>query len=220
LGQKVFAFWPFLFGQPIGTEVPMLSSLTDIANYALHTINAGTIASIDTSTDKASSTCKRYIDLAFDRVISQGEFTSCRRRMDLSASSETPFPGYSYAYNLPSRYPSSEGYVKALELESHLPYEIEGWVLSTSDPAPRLLYLYRPANLARYQPMILDAVAYRLAELIITEIAPDANRKIQIEYEAQSLVRQSRAHSLQEQKGKRTRNNTWNSFNEGTERYI
>lgn len=189
-----------------------ISTNTDIANYALNIINAGSIADI-AGTDRVSALCTRYIDSAFDDTISEGKFTSCKARSDLIVSSLTPVPGYSYAYELPLRSPAPNGYVKALSLESTAPFEIEGGYLSTSDQAPRLLYLYRPQNFAKYGPFVLEAIAARLATFICLELTADTNKLAVADATSTTFMRKAKSHSLSEKNGERRQNSRWNDFN-------
>ena len=192
----------------------MLSTLTDIANYALNVLNAGTIASVD-GTDRLAAICSKYMDTAFASVISEGEFTGCRNRKTLDSSTQDPVTGWGYRYLLPARYPGADGYIKAMMLESGLDFYVENWELNTDDAAPILIFLYRPTNLQRYQEFVLDAVAYKLAEIISIEISADMNKKMMVEQESRVMLRRAKAHSLQEKNGIKRRGSTWNDFNDG-----
>ncbi len=192
----------------------MISSLTDVANFALNIINGGSIVSIDGS-DKPSMICKRYIDPAFDEVLSLGEFSACRKRSLLTLSTATPLPNHKYAFELPVRSPQPDGYIKALSLQSKIRFEMEGGILSTDDPTPILVYVYRPQNLAKYQPFCLEAVAAKLATMICMEIVPDANRVSLANQSYTMFFQRARAHSLSEQKGTPKQTARWNDFNDG-----
>lgn len=86
----------------------MITSNTDLANLALHSINAGSISNID-STDRVSSICKKYIDLAILQTISDGEYSITVKRADLAMNANS-IPDYAYCYDLP------RDYVKGREL--------------------------------------------------------------------------------------------------------
>lgn len=189
-----------------------LSNLTDIANYALNSINAGSIMSID-SNDRAAGICKKYIDLAFIQTLSEGEYTSTLRRATLSKRDDMTRPDYTYCYYLP------EDYVKALALETGAEFEIEAGALFTNDYEARLLYVARLQNLAQYQPFILDCVALNLASMICVELKGDSNLSAQMIAQLRLMVRRAKGHDRSERNGRKGRPATWSSWNSATEEW-
>ncbi len=186
----------------------MISSLTDLANDALNAINSGTITSID-GTDKLAKLCTRYMDLAFEQTISKGKFTACTTISTLALSTDDPIIGYAYCYHLPARAVEDQGYIKALKLESEVDYDMRNGKLSTSDPAAKLVYLYRPYNLGLYPQVILDCVAMKLATLICMEIVPDQNRLILARTRFVSSLKDAMTHNRSERHGLRRKAVMW-----------
>ncbi len=182
-----------------------ISSLTDVANYALNNLNAGSIMSIDEN-GRVAGICKKYIDLAFFQALSDGEFSSTRRRKTLQLRTDLSRPDYQYCYYLPTNY------VKALSLESGADFEIEALALFTNDVDPVLLYIEKLQNLGQYQPFVLDVVALTLATLICVEIKADANLLIIANANLKQMTKRAKIHDRSERNGQKSRPKSWTDW--------
>lgn len=185
-----------------------INNTTDIANYALNSINAGSIMSIDTP-DRVSGICKKYVDLALIQTISEGEYSSTKFRASLTLNPSSSRPDYLYCYYLPL------DYVKGHSLESGEDYEIEAKSLFTNDDAPVLLYFRKMSNYGLYQPFVLDVVALTLATMICMEVKGDSNTLSNTIQQVKLMTRRAKAHDRSERNGAKKNPTNWSSFNEG-----
>ena len=183
-------------------------TLTDLANYALNKINAGSIVSID-GTDRTATICKRYIDLAMIQAISDGEFTSAKRRIALTANTALTRPDYTYCYFLPT------DYVKIDSLESGMPLEIENLCLFTDDDAPIAVYFAMTPVLSAYQPFVVDVMGLTLSTMICMELKGDSKVLGNAMQELRVAVRRAKSHDRSEKNGKKPNAAKWDSFNTG-----
>jgi len=141
-----------------------------IANLAL--LRVGVTALIDSLNE--ASTEARAVKAAYvparDEVLASHKWTFATRRAQLAAVAGVKVKGWAGVFALPAdflqdvdvwagmRTPSSRGRARyALE---HGP---DGQVLLTDEPSPELRYIARVSNAARYPPLVVEALAWRLA---------------------------------------------------------
>jgi len=182
---------------------------TELANFALQLINAGSISSID-GNGREATILRSKLTLATKRVISEGEFHTTKRRANLTLRTDLSRPDFQYCYYVP------DDYVKGYALESGYIYEMESGAIFSDDDSPRLIYFANLQNYNMYGPIIPEVMGCLLAVLVCMEIKGDSNMLALAESEYMKYMRSAKAHDRSEKNGQKKNPTTWSSFNEGT----
>ncbi len=150
-----------------------MTSVVDIANFALNQIGASNITALDENSKPARIINQRYESVR-DAIFRAHPWNCLVRRVELAQDSETPAYGYSKQYTLPS-----DPYcLRVLEFSngtltfprdnmfsnSNGPaFVIEGRKLVTDESTCKIKYVGRVTDPNEYDANLIDTLAARLA---------------------------------------------------------
>lgn len=156
-----------------------MASVIDICNTAIgHIGETANVSSIDPPEDSAyAERCARFYPLARDVTLESFNWSFARKRKALSALADNA-SGYEYAYQLPSdclkpRHLLPEDFTKEHEQGESREYYIEGDILYSDEASPTLIYTYRQTLTAKYSPLCVEAIAFRLAAYLAGTVVKD-----------------------------------------------
>ena len=156
-----------------------MSSKTDICNQALGLLGEARISDVDDSTSPAARACNVQFDASRDFLLRRNDWAFARRRVSLSADSETPIgEEYDYQYTIPTG-----GTVqKALVLRKVVGYKNltkrdvtrEGgkWLMNIAPPIT-VLYTFQETNTGNFDPAFEQALTYYIAHRGAVPIGKD-----------------------------------------------
>lgn len=174
----------------------MASSVVEICNRALDAIGVQPITAFDEAT-KQGGLCRRYYPQVRDDVIRSHPWNCALARASLPALVDGPTWGYAFAYQLPSDCLRVLA-VNAADPFEH-PWKVEGRSIVTDREAPvGILYLRRIDDSGFFDPMLVSAIAARLAMELAQPLTSDAGLRKQMEMEFQSRLRAARSADGQE----------------------
>jgi hypothetical protein len=144
----------------------MTTSVVSICNTALDLLGADTITSL-ADDSKAARFCARNYERVRDAVLRAYPWNCAIARAALAALAEAPAWGYGKQYPLPEG-PEPAYCLRVLaingEVDFGLAYKIEGRRILTDEDAPLdILYIARIEDPARFDALLIDAIAARLA---------------------------------------------------------
>lgn len=145
----------------------MAESDIAICNRALDMCDADAILSFDDQTKNAQRLKRSFVPVR-RAVIRAYPWNCVTRRAALAASAEAPAWGFARQFALPEG-PSPARCLNVRSVEGEIegtasPYKIEGRFIVSDDAAPlNILYLADITDPTRYDPLLDDAIAYRLA---------------------------------------------------------
>lgn len=141
----------------------MAESVIEICNNALGSIGESAITSLTDNTKAARACNRRWVSVR-DSVLRSHEWACCSTDFSLVLSSTAPIsPEWDYAYPLPSDFlrvirVTNDG-AEVVDM-----WEIVGAELLCNEETPLVLrYVRRETNPVRYDPLLSDALAARLA---------------------------------------------------------
>lgn len=142
----------------------MASSVVQICNLALDMLGAGPIASLD-DPNKAAGLCKRNYELARDAALRAYPWNCARARVSLAASTTAPVFEFTNAFPLPV------DCLRVLAVEDEvlvgISWRVEGRSLLANTSGPlRVAYVATVTDPARYDALLVNAIAAHLAALI------------------------------------------------------
>lgn len=150
-----------------------MTSQVDIANYALNTLGATNIVSLDENSKPARIINQRY-DAVRDYVFRSHPWNCLIRRAELPRETETPAFGYAYQYALPT----SPYCLRVLEFSNgsmSYPQDnmfsntggpvfvIEGRKLLTDEGIAKIKYVAQVTDPQQYDIGLIEALSARLA---------------------------------------------------------
>ena len=167
-----------------------MSARIEITNFALATIGAGSITSLDDESDRAR-TMKTIYYIARDAVLEDANWTFATKRFQPAEAAEAPAFGWTYAYTIPSDIMRVIRVLRDWGGATMLPYDyydypeeynsahvIEGnEILSNDNP----VYCYGVRTMedeGSYSPLFTEAFGYKLAMLAAQPLAA-SNQKQQ-----------------------------------------
>lgn len=144
-----------------------MASKVEIANIALNTIGEDPITAF-TDDDKAA----RVINLRYEsvrRAVLRAHPWNCViARSSLAQDTATPDFGFDYQYSLPS------DFLRVVRLsDPNIHYRIEGKKLLTDASTVNLIYIKNETDVTKYDALLYEAVAARLAQEIAMPITND-----------------------------------------------
>jgi len=151
----------------------MSVSKVQICNLALTELGAGTISNYDTDTSEKAVLCRIYYDLVVSEVLRSHEWNCAiwyQSLAPLASTDEdyllTDYDKYDYQYQLPT-VPLC---LRPLEIPEYptYPYEIASGYLLTDLDTVVLKYIKLIEDTTKFDPLLVRAIAYRLA----ADIAP------------------------------------------------
>ena len=150
-----------------------MTSVVDIANFALNQIGASNITALDENSKPARIINQRY-DSVRDAVFRAHPWNCLIRRVELAQDSETPAYGYSKQYTLPVdpyclrvlefsngtlTYPRDNMFSNS----NGPAFVIEGRKLVTDEAVAKIKYVGRVTDPNEYDANLIDTLAARLA---------------------------------------------------------
>lgn len=163
----------------------MADSEVAIANMALDYLGAAAITSMDDESVTAAR-IKRNFPLVRDAVLRSYPWNCAARRAKLPALAGAPDFGFARAFQLPS------DCLRVFAIEDDALYgerwRVEGRQLLTDAGAPlEVRYISRPSDVALLDPMLVDAIAARLAANLCYAVTENATRAQQMAVQAQQI---------------------------------
>ena len=156
-----------------------MASEVDICNIALSNLGERPISARNDQNQRARACDNRFDDVR-DLVLRSHVWNCALKREQLTSSATAPVWGYSVAYPKPA---------KMLRLisvkENEYPFKIEGENIVTNSTSLNILYIEQVTDTAKYDALLIQAIALRLA----TEIAQDITGKTQLK---EALMRKYR----------------------------
>ncbi len=142
------------------TEV---STETEVANLALQRIGQAAISDIDTpGTDKSALAVKRIFADTRDEVCRSFPWTSITTRLALSLSTATG-AGFTWEHTLTTPILYVLEVVNTTDGTPNINYRMEGTKLYTNLDAGAIRYVEKTETVASWDPLLLEAIALRLA---------------------------------------------------------
>jgi len=150
-----------------------MTSQVDIANYALNTLGATNIVSLDENSKPARLINQRY-GAVRDYVFRSHPWNCLLRRAELAQETETPAFGYTYQYALPTNpyclrvlefsngsmsYPQDNMFSNT----GGPVFVIEGRKLLTDEGTAKIKYVARVTDPQEYDVGLIEALSARLA---------------------------------------------------------
>ena len=150
-----------------------MTSVVDIANFALNQIGASNITALDENSKPARIINQRY-DSVRDAVFRAHPWNCLIRRVELAQDSETPAYGYSKQYTLPVdpyclrvlefsngtlTYPRDNMFSNS----NGPAFVIEGRKLVTDEAVAKIKYVGRVTDPNEYDANLIDTLAAKLA---------------------------------------------------------
>lgn len=168
------------------------ASQTGICNLAMVKLGISVfMASIDDDTPEAV-VCKQVWDEVLNEVLELGEWACARKRISLAREETAPAWGYSYQFQLPN------DCIKVLETSLSVSYpwvrESDMILTDATDDTLEILYIYYIADPTYFSPLLVDAIATRLAYMIFPALCRDAKpaKRQELDKEFGALLRLSR----------------------------
>ena len=156
-----------------------MASEVDICNIALSNLGERPITARNDQNQRARACDNRFDDVR-DLVLRSHVWNCALKREQLTSSATAPVWGYDVAYPKPA---------KMLRLisvkENEYPFKIEGENIVTNSTSLNILYIEQATDTAKYDALLIQAIALRLA----TEIAQDITGKTQLK---EALMRKYR----------------------------
>lgn len=184
-----------------------MASKIDVYNLALGHIGTSTTVSDDTERSPERVICARYWETCRDALLSYkdmrwGFATAQEPLSDIG----NPPSGWAYRYRYPNDCINALGIVEATgrtELQEALApfivaYEAAGRVILTDAPQAVLSYTKRIDEVERWPAYFVEAMAYRLASMIVMPLKSDAGMRNDLIALAEQFAQIAMAASLNE----------------------
>ena len=151
----------------------MSVSATQICNMALSELGAGRISNIDDTVNEKAVLCRIYYEPTVDEVLASHEWNCALWYQSLSQVASTDenyllehYDGFDYQFRLPT----APLCLRVLEIPDNptYPYEIVSGYLITDLETVVIKYIRKVEDTAQFDPLLVKAIAYRLA----ADIAP------------------------------------------------
>lgn len=174
----------------------MASSDVEICNRALDAIGARIITSLTDGTREAGL-CARYYEQVRDDILRSHPWNCATKRASLAASVTAPAHGFAYAYPLPS------DCLRVVEVagedEDGGAWQVEAGSIVTDLTAPlNIRYIYRVEAAVLLDPLLVSAIAARLAMELAQPLTGSAEMRQRMEQEFRTRLRAARSADGQE----------------------
>lgn len=174
----------------------MASSVVEICNRALDAIGVAPIIALTDDT-RAAGLCRRYWPQVRDEVIRSHPWNSATARASLPALVDAPTWGYTYAYQLPG------DCLRVLAVNDcdpfSQPWKVEGRSIVTDKSAPiEILYLRSLPDSGFFDPMLVSALAARMAHELAIPLTSDQGVRKAMREEYAERLRAARSADGQE----------------------
>jgi len=155
-----------------------MTSPVDICNLALTSLGQPTVTAIDPpdTNSKSARLCAQLYPLMRDEMIRKHPWRRLKRRAQLAASVVAPLWGYTTKYPLPADCITLiEIYVGDDPLRE---WDVEGdFILCNETAALNIRYIATSTDPNEWDPLLINAIAYRLAVDLAEPLTGDPNKK-------------------------------------------
>lgn len=163
-----------------------MASAVDICNLALsHLGDAANISSIDPpEASLQAELCQRFYPIARDFILERHTWRFATKRQELAILSSITLPSWQHAFGVPSDMIRP---VKLLNTDAADDQESESFiiemvgttqVLFANIDTPRITYIARVTDTAKFSPLFVSALSYQLAGYLAGPLMKgDAGRK-------------------------------------------
>lgn len=168
--------------------------MVDVCNRALSRVGAARITSL-TDAVKPARACNNAFDIVRDEVLRAHPWNSAMARAQLAKVAAAPAFGYDDQYQLPA------DFVRMVEVvDSKLPWVVEGKILLSDEWSPLdIRYVRREEDANAWDPLLVSAIAQRLALEIVEELTQSNTKAAAIERRYQEILSMARRADGQEQ---------------------
>jgi hypothetical protein len=145
------------------------SSDTEVVNSALIKIGAKTLTDLDTDSSREAVVARRSYPVQLDALLRRARWNFAKERVSLAPDGTAPTFGYENRFRLPADLISVIGLYDPNEpLQNYTgttaPWSIEGRYLLTTDAEAKVMYIKRVTNMAEWDPLFGEALAWLLAK--------------------------------------------------------
>ena len=171
-----------------------MPSVTDICNLALGRVGESRIASLADDTKQARA-CNASYEHVRDEVLRSHPWNSVIARASLAKLATSPPFGYDDEYQLPA------DCLRVVEVyDTRLPWVVEGRKLLSDEGSPlSVRYVRRETDPNQYDPMLVSAIAARLAIELCEELTQSNTKRERSLVEYERILSRARSADGQEQ---------------------
>lgn len=171
-----------------------MSSETDIANQALAYLGEAKVSSINDTSSKQARACATSYAQARDEVLRSARWSCAKKMQSLSKLVTAPVYKWTAAYQLPS------DFIRLCEIEGEYAWVPREWfdiqgrqlMLGLNDEeAPDdigIEYISRVTDTTLFDPLLVEAVALKLAAKVARELTGSDNKAAQLLEEYERVV--------------------------------
>ena len=152
-----------------------MASEVDICNIALSNLGERPITARNDANQRARACDNRYDDVR-DSVLRSHIWNCVLKRAQLTSSATTPTWGYDYAFPKPAEMLRLITVAENTSGDNSYSFKIEGENIVTDSSTLYILYIERVTDTSKYDALLVQAIALRLA----TEIAQDLTGKTEL----------------------------------------
>jgi hypothetical protein len=171
-----------------------MPSVVDICNRALSRVGDTRITSLTDGTKQATA-CNSAYEHIRDEVLRSHPWNSAIARASIAKLSDAPAFGYDDQYQLPA------DCLRVVEVyDSRLPWVVEGDVILSDDGSPlKIRYIKQETDPNKYDPLLLSAIAGRLALELVEELTQSNTKRERALQEFEVIMSTARRADAQEQ---------------------
>jgi hypothetical protein len=174
----------------------MASSDVEICNRALDAIGAEPITNLAEGT-RPAGLCARYYPQIRDDILRSHPWNCALKRGALAADAMPPLHGFANRYVLPT------DCLRVLKVggddDPAVTWQVEGNAIVTDEPAPlNILYVRRVTETGLLDPLLVSAIAARLAMELAVPLTGSTPIRQQMEREFRDRIRAARSADGQE----------------------
>jgi len=149
-----------------------MASEVDICNIALSNLGEKPISARNDANQRARACDNRFDDVR-DLVLRSHIWNCALKRAQLTSSATAPTWGYDYAFPKPAEMLRLITVAENTDGDNSYSFKIEGENIVTDSSSLFILYIEKVTDTAKYDSLLVQAIALRLA----TEIAQDITGK-------------------------------------------
>jgi len=172
-----------------------MPSEVSICNMALQKLGNEAITALSEDSKRARA-CNLYYDINRDAILAAFPWNGCVKRARLARLAEEPEWGFSYKYQLPA---DCLRVLRAFDDESageddtyEITYQVESRELLTDATEVYVKYIKREEDPNKYSPLLIEAMACRLAVQLVYNLAASTTLREQAFQEYDLVLREAR----------------------------
>lgn len=170
-----------------------MASIVDICNRALSKLGASRITAL-TDNSTAAKACNNAYELVRDGVLRAHVWNCTVERAALAPLTASPEYGFNYQYQLPG------DCIKLLEADTSYQWTVEGRkILTDEGTSLKIRYQKREEDPNQYDPLLVEAIASRMAYEMAEEITQSNSKKEAAWRDYTALLTEGRLRDSQEQ---------------------